>query len=130
MVKPERESHIRPLLKLTDSAEQEQAYKSAVDQASVSNKPLTAILVTRAVREIEAAKPRTAGTDRKNAKDDLMTQISRLMLRDLESLGLEQLQAFEIACVAFKKGWLAELPPAPPPEECAEAQEPEEAHVR
>ena len=44
VAKPEREAHIRPLLRLNDPVEREHAYRKAVDQAKHEGKPLTAAL--------------------------------------------------------------------------------------
>ena len=125
VAKPEREAHIRPLLRLDDPVEQEQAYRMAVDQAKSNGKPLTALLVTRAIHQIQDAKPIPAGVipSKSATKSDLLIQISRALTRDLEALSSEQLQAFAKACLAFKRDWLAALPPAPPADEVGEPQE-------
>ena len=125
VAKPVCEGHIRPLLRLTDPAEQEQAFRKAVDRAKKANKPLTGAFVAQEVRVIRAAQRDSdiPSPIRPVTKADLLTQISRAVIRDLEALSSEQLQAFEKACLEFKSDWLAAQPPEPPPVEAGKPQE-------
>lgn len=109
---PELEGHVRPLLRLGDQAEQITAFQQAVTRAKVENKPLTAAFVERAVREIENSHRYEKVAVSSATKGAVIKQIRSALTRDLEKLSLDQLEAFQTACLEFKEHWLAEVEPA------------------
>ena len=60
VAKPEREGHVRPLLRLDEPGQQITAYGNALARTEADGKPLTGTYVTRAVREILASNKPTA----------------------------------------------------------------------
>jgi hypothetical protein len=123
VAKPEREAHVRPLLQLDDPKEQIEAFRNAFAQAQQDKKPLTAVLVARAVREMRTAQGIPQQDSPPNlSKSGLITQISRAVIRDLEGLSIAQLEAFEKACLSFKSEWLDAQLPEPPADEPSETK--------
>lgn len=111
VAKPEKEEHVRPLLRLKDVDDQIEAFRKARDQAKTEKKPLTGGRVRRAVREILDAqmalreKPDDAEL-RPLTKADVITRIRRETGRYLERLEVEQLEQFEVAVAEFMACWL------------------------
>ena len=109
---PLLEGHVRPLLRLNDPAKQVLAFQQAVDQAKKENKPLTALHVTRAVRESRTAEEQVSQeAPTPVTKADVITRIMRAIINGLEKLSTEELRAFEAALKEFKEKWLGALPP-------------------
>lgn len=85
VAKPEGEAHVRPLLRMSDPIQQIEAYREAVAQTKTDGKPLSAVSVTKAVREIhDALKPPDEGLSALS-NGVVMVQISRSILVDWRS---------------------------------------------
>ena len=94
VVKPERESHVRPLLQLTNRDEQIGAFREAVDQAMRENKPLSAKHVSQAVRKrLPKDESQLEAPDAE--KTALIAKIRRNIVPALEAMSLQDLIMFE-----------------------------------
>ena len=94
VVKPRCESHVRPLLKLSDRAQQIGAFREAVDQAMRENKPLSAKHVSQAVRKrLPKDKSQLEAPDAE--KTALIAKIRRNIVPVLEAMPLQELIMFE-----------------------------------
>lgn len=104
VAKPEKEAHIRPLLRLESQDQQIEAFQTAVDRAK--GKSLTGPMVQKAVAEILKASAVPAQGPKPPTKADVITQISRAVICELEKLNMNQLEAFKKDVEEFKASWI------------------------
>lgn len=110
VVKPVKESHVRPLLRLKSGGQRIEAYQKVVAEAAAKKKRITGGLVTRVVNEILKPETPDDAAPKVPTKGDVITRITRDIARDLEKRPMEQLEEFEKAVVEFKAAWLSDHP--------------------
>lgn len=111
VAKPERESHIRPLLQLSDPAQQVDCYRQALEAATTEKRPMKSTDVAKAVHAVQnGGEPSLAYPIQQSVecqRNTVITRLQRLLLRDLVHRDVNALLAFEEALIRFQSEWFA-----------------------
>ena len=112
-----KEAHMRPLLLLKDDLEQQKlCLRNAVDAAAGKNRPMTAADVAAAVRAVLPPPSTSVGTpSAEQSRNDILTRLSRGVIRGLEAYSVTDLIQFEKEFGWFQRDWF-ESHGAPPAE--------------
>lgn len=110
VAKPECESHIRPLLGLSNPAQQVDCYRQALE-AAAEKRPMKSTDVAKAVHAVQHTdQPSSACSSLETVesqRNTIITRLQRSVIRDLVHRDVTALLAFEAAVIRFQSEWLA-----------------------